>query len=128
MYAGARIVVLGGTHQRVPNPTWVIGCKVVVVVRDSLPQKTLDLLRRAIADVTSKPPFSKYQLEIGADVVRQSKIQAVITKSKRHPLFRYTQGHFWRSSPVTSSGLFLRRIVRLPDIVSDICVNERPAY
>jgi hypothetical protein len=122
------VVVQAGKLHRKPSPHWVTGCRVFLLASDALTAGKLSKLKAGIVDALSKPPLSKYQLEVEVRVVRRAALAREIKRFEKRPIYRYTQGHFWRSTPAKISALVKKRKVNLPDIVSDLQVNERPAY
>ena len=122
------IVVHGGRAQRKPSPHWVCECRIAILASESMSAKRLARLKDALLIAQGRPPFSKYQLEVDVSVLGNSALAKDVRLFGKRPLYRYTQGHFWRSTPVNGSALLKKRKVMLPDIISDLMVNERPAY
>lgn len=124
------IAVRGGTHQKVAVPVWVRDGHVAVVVRDSIKKKQLSNLTAAIESHRQVPPLSKFQIENTIHILRQSEFAELQFFPRGAKTHAYTCGHFWRRArdvEAESIGAAENKSI-FPLLVSDICVDEQPAY
>jgi DNA modification methylase len=122
------ILVFGGRQVRTPSPDWITGCRVVLVASRSMTLRRRTQLRRAIENATQHAPFTKYQVAVTVTLASVEELPRLAKAFGKAKVYRYTQGHFWKGRYVGSEPLLKRRNIRLPDILSDIEVDERPAY
>jgi DNA modification methylase len=122
------IVVKAGQSLKTPSPVWVRKCRIVFIVSLALSAKRRRSLAAAIAHAQSTPPLSKYQVEALVELRSVSEVDTVLKQLPATQRSRYTQGHFWHATTLEPNRPIRNRSVRLPDVIADISVNERPAY
>lgn len=122
------ILVFAGNVRKTPTPFWVDGSKIRIVVENGFTTRQTARIEAAVAAVCQNPPLTKYQLGVDVQIVTRRQLGSVAEAFGGKKLFRYSQGHFWRPMPADVKGLIRNRDLRLPDIISDLYVSERPAY
>lgn len=124
------IAVLKGTHLRKPDPGWVTGGQIVIAACDDMKPKKLKALTDAIEESRQVPPLSKFQIDTEVRVVRHGDFADLGLFPKRGQLSLYTCGHFWRASREVGAHQIdsIQNKSKFPALVSDIHVDEEPAY
>jgi hypothetical protein len=124
------IAVKGGTILRKPSPKWVTGCEIIIVVRDCTKAKRIREVLEAVNHQRHVAPFSKFQIEAEIRVVRHAELADLELFTAGAELHLYTCGRFWSATSVLSVdsiGMLKNRSL-FPAVVSNIRVNEQPAY
>jgi hypothetical protein len=124
------LAVKQGSHQRRPSPNWVTNCQIVIALRDGLKPKRARELAQAIEEHQQIPPLSKFQVEADVRVLPMEELKGARLFPSGGKVSVYTRGHFWRAMrkvAAESIAAFPNRS-KFPLLVSDINVDERPAY
>jgi len=124
------LAVRKGTHRQEPSPNWVTKGQVVIAVSSGLDQKRFRQLTAAIEDTRHIPPLSKFQVDVEIQVVRVEDFTDLKLFPAGQTVNLYTCGHFWRAArELTSSAIGqIQNKSKFPSLVSDIRVDEQPAY
>lgn len=124
------LAVRKGTHRRKPEPGWVTGGQIVIAVSDTLKPKKLKALTDAIEESRHVPPLSKFQIDTEVRVVRHSEFADLALFPRKGRVNLYTCGHFWRASRELGAEQIgsIDNRSKFPALVSDIHVDEEPAY
>lgn len=124
------LAVRGGKHLRKPEPAWVTGTAIVVVVSDTLSAKKVRELTQAIEDNRQVPPLSKFQIGAEVRVVRLKEFAKSDLFPRTETVSIYTSGHFWQVSREgrTDNLVDTPNKSKFPVLISDIRVDEQPAY
>ena len=124
------LAVRRGSHLKQASPNWVSDSRVVIAVRNGMKSKQVGELVAAIEDRRLVPPLSKFQIDADVRVMRQEEFEDLELFSAGKKINVYTCGHFWRAARETSTDSIgdLSNKSKFPLLVSDICVDEQPAY
>jgi hypothetical protein len=124
------LAVRRGTHCRRASPNWVTRGQIVVAVSKRVKQTRLRQLTAAIKEARHIPPLSKFQIETDVWIVRHQEFAELNLFPSKRKVHLYTRGHFWRAARELTSAAIgqIRNPSNFPLLVSDIRVDEQPAY
>jgi DNA modification methylase len=124
------LIVLEGHAQRSPAPDWVTGSKLILVFAQPLSVKRRKELTSAVTEHCGTAPLSKFQLDMEVSLTSLEELAELRLFSKKAKLFVYTRGKFWKvTREIEASSISdLANPSTFPEIISDISLNEHPAY
>ena len=124
------IAVRAGMPMRSASPSWVMNGQVVLVVRGSMKTKQMRELITTIESHRGVPPLSKFQIDTTVRVVRKEEFPELQLFPAGQKLHAYTCGRFWTSARRVLSDEIgaAENKSKFPLVVSDISVDEQPAY
>jgi DNA modification methylase len=124
------ILLSSGRIQTSPNPFWVKHATLTLVFANKLTKTRREQITTAVREHCNQPPLSKFQVEMGVELVDPQGSLSAYPFGKRRAAYLYSRGIFWKVAKEidpTKLGSYSHRAL-FPVIVSDLQVDEQPAY
>jgi len=124
------ILLSSGRIQKSPNPFWVTQATLSLVFANKLTKARRKQIVAAVSEHCGQTPLSKYQVEVSVELVDPQGSLGAHPFGKRLTAYLYSRGIFWKVAKdidPAKLGSYSHRAL-LPVIVSDIKVDEQPAY